>query len=273
MQKTVWIMLSKNKDIEVRNWNDLQEKIFTGSWDESIGRFRSPFVFKGHYDKNHELTTSLIRLNNNPAEIEKNLFRNFKKYAPRNTVTEDNDWLWLSVAQHHGLPTRLIDWSFSPYIALHFMCENIAHYDVDGVIWCVDFHGTTAYLPDDFKKALESENAKAFDVTILKSVCPRVRGLDKYHEDNGDFMVFFEPPSMDERIINQFALFAFMSGPDVLANDWLNDHEDLYFRLVIPAGMKWEIRDKLDQINITERMIYPGLDGLSKFLKRWYRKL
>jgi hypothetical protein len=71
----------------------------------------------------------------------KNLFRNFKKYAPRNIVTEDNDWLWLSVAQHHGLPTRLIDWSFSPYIALHFMCEDIKHYDVDGVIWCVDFKG------------------------------------------------------------------------------------------------------------------------------------
>ena len=78
---------------------------------------------------------------------------------------------------------------------------------------------------------------------------------------------------MDDRIINQFALFAFMSAPDVLASDWLNEHKDLYFRLIIPSKLKWEIRDKLDQINITERMIYPGLDGLSKWLKRWYSKL
>ena len=78
---------------------------------------------------------------------------------------------------------------------------------------------------------------------------------------------------MDNRIINQFALFSFMSDPNVLMNDWLNKHEDLYFRLVIPSKLKWEIRDKLDQINITERMIYPGLDGFSKWLKRWYSKV
>jgi hypothetical protein len=265
--------MKTSRDIEVSDWNDLQEKIFTGSWDEKIRRFRSPYVFMGQSDKNHDLTTSLMRLGNSPGAIEKNLFRNFKKYAPRDAVTEDNDWLWLAVAQHHGLPTRLLDWSFSPYIALHFMCENTERFDADGAVWCVDFSGTTGFLPEDFRNALEDENARAFDVTILKSVCPEVRGLEKYHNDNGDFMVFFEPPSMDERIVNQFALFAFMSKPDLKANDWLNDHEDLYFRLIIPARLKWEIRDKLDQINITERMIYPGLDGLAKWLKRWYTKL
>jgi hypothetical protein len=56
-------------------------------------------------------------------------------------------------------------------------------------------------------------------------------------------------------------------------NDWLNDHEELYFRIIIPASLKWEVRDKLDQSNITERMIYPGLDGLSRWLKRWYSKI
>jgi hypothetical protein len=266
-------MLKTTKDIEVRDWNDLQEKIFTGSFDESINRFRSPFVFKGNHNKDNELTTSLIRLNLHPADIEKNIFRNFKKYAPQNTVAEDNDWLWLSVAQHHGLPTRLIDWSFSPYIALHFMCENINHYDVDGVLWCVDFYRTREFLPSKFREALESENAKSFDVSILRSICPTVKDLKKYHDEDGNFIVFFEPPSLDERIINQFALFSFMSDANVMMNDWLNEHEDLYFRLIIPSSLKWEIRDKLDQINITERMIYPGLDGLSRWLKRWYSKL
>lgn len=266
-------MLKTNRDIEVRDWSDLQEKIFTDSFEQNINRFRSPYVFRGLPDKNVELKTRLIRLGNDPVEMEKHLFRNFKKYSPQNAVAEDNDWLWLSVAQHHGLPTRLIDWTFSPYIALHFMCEDINFYKHDGVLWCINYYGTKEFLPYRFKKALENENAKGFDITILKSICPNIRDLKKIHEEDGDFIVFFEPPSLDDRIINQFALFSFMSDAAMLVNDWLNEHEELYFRLIIPAKLKWEIRDKLDQINITERMIYPGLDGLSSWLKRYYSKL
>lgn len=266
-------MLNTNRDIFVKDWNDLHEKLFTDSYDNLINRFRSPYVFRGIHDKDQELKSSLLRLDNAPGEMERHLFRNFKKYAPSDTVRDDNDWLWLSIAQHHGLPTRLIDWTFSPYIALHFMCENTKFYDVDGVLWCVDFYETRKYLPEKFKNALELEKAKSFDVNILKNVCPSLKDIDEYHNTDGDFAVFYEPPSIDERIVNQFAIFSLMSDPELKMNDWLNHHEDLYFRLIIPASLKWEVRDKLDQSNITERMIYPGLDGLSRWLRRWYCRI
>jgi hypothetical protein len=48
------------------------------------------------------------------------------------------------------------------------------------------------------------------------------------------------------------------------------DLPDVVKRVVIDASLKWEIRDKLDQMNLTERVICPGLDGLSQWLKRWY---
>ena len=79
-----------------------------------------------------------------------------------------------------------------------------------------------------------------------------------------DFVVFFEPPSLDDRITNQFALFALLSNPQVRFDQWLMWHSDVSRTITIPAALKWEVRDKLDQANITERVLYPGLDGLSR---------
>ena len=91
-------------------------------------------------------------------------------------------------------------------------------------------------------------------------------------EAGQDFLLFFEPPSIDERIVNQFALFSAMSDPTAPIDAWLEGHPDLFHKIVIPAEpkLKWEIRDKLDQANITERVLFPGLDGLSAWLKRYY---
>jgi hypothetical protein len=86
-----------------------------------------------------------------------------------------------------------------------------------------------------------------------------------------DFALFLEPPSLDQRIVNQFALFSFMSNPETQFDAWLRRHANsLAFRIVVPASLKWEIRDKLDQANITERVLFPGLDGLSQWLRRHY---
>ena len=53
-------------------------------------------------------------------------------------------------------------------------------------------------------------------------------------------------------------------------HDWLANRPDLYFRIILPARLKWEVRDKLDQANITERVLLPGLGGLSRWLHRHY---
>jgi hypothetical protein len=66
------------------------------------------------------------------------------------------------------------------------------------------------------------------------------------------------------------ALFSLMSSASATLDDWLAAHPRLVRRVIIPASLKWEIRDKLDQANVNERVLFPGLDGLSRWLTRYY---
>ena len=103
---------------------------------------------------------------------------------------------------------------------------------------------------------------------MLSEAATSLPAFERLSED--DFVVFLEPPSLDERIVNQYALFSLMSRPGSDLGEWLAEHPHLYRKLIIPAHLKWEVRDKLDQANITERVLFPGLDGLSRWLKRYY---
>jgi hypothetical protein len=123
-------------------------------------------------------------------------------------------------------------------------------------------------LPDKLKGILAEEDARVFTNEMLQRAAGTLREFDRLCPD--PFVAFFEPPSLDERIINQFALFSLMSPATVKLEQWLAAHPDLGRRLIIPAELKWEIRDRLDQANITERVLFPGLDGLSRWLKRYY---
>src|SRR5207248_11704347 len=83
-------------------------------------------------------------------------------------------------------------------------------------------------------------------------------------------VLFVEPPSFDARIVNQYALFSLMSRVDASLDAWLEEHPGLARRILVPAKLKWEVRDKLDQANLTERVLFPGLDGISRWLARYY---
>ncbi|HMC21696.1 MAG TPA: FRG domain-containing protein, partial [Thermoanaerobaculia bacterium] len=109
--------------------------------------------------------------------------------------------------------------------------------------------------------------ANIFTTEMLNRVATT---LDAYDSLGGDFVAFFEPPSLDARIVNQFALFSLPSSARISLEELLKQRQSTYRRIIIPAGLKWEVRDKLDQANITERVLFPGLDGLSQWLKRYF---
>jgi hypothetical protein len=131
----------------------------------------------------------------------------------------------------------------------------------------VDYGAAHEQAPPPLRECLAGEGADVFTTEMLGLVA---RGLRELDELGDDFVVFVEPPSFDERIVNQYALFSLMSRASASFDDWLAERPQLARRLVIPAELKWEIRDKLDQANITERVLFPGLDGVSRWVTRYY---
>lgn len=253
------------KEIQVNSWAELMEALFHDSWSPMLERHRSSYVYRGLHDFQYPLSTSLNRLGE--SHLEKHLLRNFIKYSHRHEQGR-SIWNWLALAQHHGLPTRLLDWTYSPLIALHFTTSDFKSYHKDGAIWAINYSDTRAYLPDQLKLAIMEEGSHVFTAEILDRVVDGLPKLEKLKKDV--FAMFFEPPSLDERIVTQHAVFSMMSDPNVLIDDWLEGKDVRHFKIVIPAELKWEIRDKLDQSNIHERVLFPGLDGLAKWLSRHY---
>ena len=254
-------------ELRVSTWLELQEAVFDSTWQPSLQRHRSNFVFRGTPRASHGLETSLQT--GGFEQKERHLLTSFRKYALRSAVHGDLVWNWLSLAKHHGLPTRLLDWTYSPYVAMHFATHDFRHFDEDATIWCVDYRKTNELLPKPLRRMARSEDVNIFTTEHLAGVAKTLAEFDALGKQN-DFVVFFEPPSLDERIVNQFALFSLPSSPTLQLQSLLERREATYRKIVLPAALKWEIRDKLDQANITERVLFPGLDGLSQWLKRYF---
>jgi len=257
-----------DQTIVANSWAELMEALYHDSYESQLKRFRSDYVYRGLEDASYSLTTTLNRLGE--SHLEKHLLRNFRKYSQIDH-RDKSIWNWLALAQHHGLPTRLLDWTYSPLVALHFAVANFSSFDKDGIIWAANYVDTMNSLPDQLSCIIKEEGSHIFTAEMLDRAVKDLKGLEKLKAE--DFCVFFEPPSMDNRIVNQYAVFSMMSNPNTTMSNWLPKREVRYFKIIIPAKLKWEIRDKLDQANINERVLFPGLDGLATWLKRHYRDL
>lgn len=253
----------------IHRWDELNDVLYANAWKEQIGRFRSDFVYRGMPSAEYTLESSLVRMGSNYEQLEQHLLRAFRRYAYRYASFEDSVWSWLALAQHHGLPTRLLDFTYSPYVAMHFATANPTLMEQDAVIWCIDVVKCQQFLPSELQVMLKEEGTMVFTTEMLREKAASLSALKQLGEL--PFVLFFEPHSFDDRIVNQFALFGLMSNVTTRLDMWLAEQHGLSRRIIIPAALKWEVRDKLDQANVTERVLLPGLDGLSAWLARYYR--
>ncbi|QCC58146.1 FRG domain-containing protein [Natrinema thermotolerans] len=280
-------------------WTELQRLVSQEMWMGDIGRHRSPYVFRGVPDEAFSLETSIGRFVGDSGRwhLEPLLLRNFAQYAEGEIDELRSVWHLLSIAQHYGLPTRLLDWSFSPLVAAYFatVTGDTAH---DGAIWAVDYRKLHAELPDRYQAVLETTETHMLDTHLLSNATLEydlreaagdgpgpARNLNDVSrvnelwqelwapetERDDEYVMFFRPPAIDDRIVNQSAVFSFQSDPRIVLDRWLEDRPDCYRKIVIPGERKLEFRDKLDQLNVNHRTLFPGLGGLATWLTQYYQ--
>ena len=184
------------------------------------------------------------------------------------------------MGQHHGLPTRLLDWTYSPLVALHFATSGEALSEMktsNCVLWKIDIDEINALLPNNYRGMLSKEKAHLMTTNMLDELLEGVDAVKRYDSDmDSKAMVLLEPPSIDQRIINQYSYFSVIPAgmehdvDDLGIEEFLENYTYHTVKYIISKELKWRIRDMLDHMNMNERIIFPGLDGLSKWLTRHY---
>ena len=261
------------QEVRVETVEDLMPMISDQEYRPDLKRNRSSYLYRGMPDVSFRMATSLSRCcKEMQKKLEPAILDNFAKYAIREDPSVVHSvWNRMITGQHNGLPTRLLDWSHSALVALHFATteENLEEMDDhDCLVWRIDMQEQISHLPEKYRLAVGREQTTLFSVEMLRKITD---SLEQYDEDMGDHsMVIIEPPSTNPRIETQYSFFSIIPMGMTDIEKYLNDHTQRTVKYVIDRRLRWRVRDMLDQLNISERLLYPGLDGLSKWIARHY---
>jgi hypothetical protein len=221
--------------LEVDSVRTLLNHAYAHYFTEARGRW----VFRGHSNLEYQLIASVGRGQHTSRTREKyehSLFDIFRREAQGFLdAVPTNEWEWLSLGQHHGLPTRLLDWTQNLLVALYFAVGNNPRTD-----------GRLFALSAPLKAAEGLRNGSPFDITSPAKYYPNI---------------------VTPRIRAQEGLF--VACPDVekpldqaLRDDWRIES------LRVPATRKPHLRYELFRIGVHASSLFPDVDGLAARI-RW----
>ena len=200
------------------------------------------YVFRGQQDFDWELIPKIGRpefSKNVPSYFkEEDIISSWLRYSGHllNSSPVD-EWDELTLGQHHGLATRLLDWTKNPLVALYFATFDL-NQKSDASVFIMDFKN----------KVLKTKEIKPFDSKII------VSGV-------------FYPKGLSARVINQRGVFTISNKPQLSLEKILN--ENTFIKLRIKGTAKKAMLRNLEQYGVNEFSIYQDLDNLSNYLNRF----
>ncbi len=210
------------------------------------------YVFRGVCDgKNHKLIPSVGRISSLPflsvvKNYELETLKRFKLRANAEVSPQPkDDWEWLALAQHHGLPTRLLDWTSSPLVALYFATKPE-----------LNFKGELNQCGENGGAIYAMHTCQYLDTQKFPSPfeCPK-HGL-------------FYPPHVTKRISGQLGLFSIQPDPTKeFQIDFLNNEGNEIHKIEFGDQVAIEIQKSLYLLGIRHESIFPDLDGFTHDLK------
>jgi hypothetical protein len=258
------------KSIPIQSLGDLIDRVTPDKPDPVTGRRRDAGVYRGAADVEATLLTSLDRLGgakpHAKSDLEAHILRNFIRYSRPHLGREPaNDWEHLVSAQHHGAPTRLLDWTYSPLVAAFFATRPGG--DSDRVVWRLDWQPLHEKFSLPPRSLMPSELGEMFEKGAHFSPWDLFDARDSH-----TFAALIEPPSLDTRLVTQSAVFTLSSDKSMSLDRFLEKHglEKTLTKFVIGAKDVARIRDQLDLVGMDERRLFPDLDGVAASLRRYY---
>ena len=195
-----------------------------------LSRYRKDlrWLFRGHSDPDWELTPKAGRKEFAGSDDERQ-FRAWQRRAVEFvSLPLEDDWGWLAVAQHHGLATRLLDWTFNPLAAAFFAVAE----------------------------------ASKNDAVLYAYLCPEVVVPEAIKPFNVEGVVKFKPMGVAPRIIRQGGIFT-VHGDPVRPLDQVMHKTDKLEEIVIARSYRQELIFQLSHYGINRATLFPDLDGLS----------
>ncbi|MBA7686165.1 hypothetical protein ES703_94606 [subsurface metagenome] len=224
--------------------------------------------FRGHSRIHGELTPRLFRtqydsIRKMRPEFELSLIEAFKRGAPplqANIPKTEDHIAWLFLMQHHGAPTRLLDWTKSALVALYFVVSE--HPSENGELW--------AMYPDDLNEQSGFHGIPLPNHPILQYFAQEPwRDPKKLVEELGlpdipNHPLAVEPPMNFPRMVGQLSTFTIHPTPKPGNSipELLPEEKDLV-RYIIPASSKESLRRDLNALGIKHGTLFPNLDSLS----------
>jgi hypothetical protein len=284
--------------ITVDSWNDVL-LLF-----DQITHKSSNWAFRGQSDERLNLSTKFEREANKYQcdpywfkNREKIILEDFQRKAHhyvQNLPDSENPIEWLSLLQHYGGPTRLLDFTYSYYVAAFFAVETS---DINSAIWAVNINQLIKQL-----SKITDYNLIEKERSFLSMIARNNHWAETIIKDrrNNDVVFIVEPFQQHERISIQQGLFLFPGNiekpfehnlcsvfefdfKDLSTENALNlkfseigkpDFSDISIvKIVIPSSLHSKALTELYKMNVTAATLFPGLDGFARSLSFHFRQL